>query len=62
MAFVVPVEPETFDPAPLVEHCARLLAPWKVPSEVRVIDEIPRTGSGKIMRHRLPVEEAASAG
>ncbi|HZR93019.1 MAG TPA: AMP-binding protein [Gaiellaceae bacterium] len=62
VAFVVPVEPETFDPAPLVEHCARLLAPWKVPSEVRVIDEIPRTGSGKIMRHRLPVEEAASAG
>ncbi len=52
VAFVVAAEEELdFD---AVRHfVAERLAEFKVPAEFRVVDEIPRTGSGKIMRHRL---------
>ena len=53
VAFVVPRDPATFDPAALLVHCRGLLSAYKVPHAVQLVTEIPRTGSGKVMRFRL---------
>jgi rifamycin polyketide synthase module 1/2/3 len=37
----------------MLEHCRRLLAAYKIPAELRSVEEIPRTGSGKVVRFRL---------
>ena len=37
----------------LLAHCRTRLSAYKVPQAVHVIAEIPRTGSGKIMRYKL---------
>jgi O-succinylbenzoic acid--CoA ligase len=37
----------------LREHCAAHLASFKVPKEIRVVDGLPRTGSGKLRRSEL---------
>jgi long-chain acyl-CoA synthetase len=37
----------------LLEHCRAHLSAYKVPQAVHVVPEIPRTGSGKIMRFKL---------
>jgi rifamycin polyketide synthase module 1/2/3 len=53
VAFVVLEIPGTLDVQALRDFCSRALADFKVPAEIFEIDEIPRTGSGKIMRYRL---------
>jgi acyl-CoA synthetase (AMP-forming)/AMP-acid ligase II len=51
---VVVVRPgEELGPDDVVEACARRLAPYKKPRSVDFIDELPKTGSGKIMRRRV---------
>ncbi len=35
------------------EHCSDLLAGYKVPKRVEIVDELPRTASGKLMRSAL---------
>lgn len=37
----------------LVEHCRARLSAYKLPAAVYVVPEIPRTGSGKVLRYRL---------
>ncbi len=37
----------------LIVHCRRYLSAYKIPQAVRLIEQIPRTGSGKIMRYKL---------
>ncbi len=44
-------EPVTFES--LSEYCRNLLAPYKIPADLRAVDEIPRTGSGKAIRFKL---------
>ena len=53
VAFVVPRNGGRIDPDGVIAHCRERLSDYKVPEEVRVVDEIPRTGSGKVMRHKL---------
>jgi acyl-CoA synthetase (AMP-forming)/AMP-acid ligase II len=44
----------------LVRHCAERVAPSKRPEQVVILDELPRTGTGKVVRRDLrPVLEAA---
>jgi rifamycin polyketide synthase module 1/2/3 len=50
--FVIPRGP-TFDEAALIDHCRNQLSSYKVPAVVHVVQEIPRTGSGKIIRFKL---------
>lgn len=37
----------------LIEHCRQRLSSYKVPAAIYLVDEIPRTGSGKIIRFKL---------
>ena len=40
-------------PADLMAHAMRLLAPYKRPSEIIVLDTLPAASTGKILKHRL---------
>jgi long-chain acyl-CoA synthetase len=51
--FVVARDGHRLDAEALLSHCRSELSAYKVPQEVHVIDQIPRTGSGKIMRFKL---------
>lgn len=53
VAFVAAKRDTCLDIAQLTEHCRSSLAPFKVPSQFRVIDELPRTSVGKIDKIRL---------
>jgi acyl-CoA synthetase (AMP-forming)/AMP-acid ligase II len=37
----------------LLAHCRKSLSSYKIPEATRIVAEIPRTGSGKIMRFKL---------
>jgi acyl-CoA synthetase (AMP-forming)/AMP-acid ligase II len=51
--FVVPRPGATVEPDALIAHCRAQLSAYKVPQSVHMIAEIPRTGSGKIIRYKL---------
>ena len=37
----------------LLAHCRKSLSSYKIPEATHIVAEIPRTGSGKIMRFKL---------
>jgi long-chain acyl-CoA synthetase len=37
----------------IIEYCRGTLAAYKLPRSVSFVDDLPRTSSGKIMRHKL---------
>lgn len=51
--FLVPKPGARIAEEELRAFCRRHLSPYKVPDSVRLIDRIPRTGSGKIQRFEL---------
>jgi fatty-acyl-CoA synthase len=51
-AYVVPAR-EPFDPAELLAWASQRLARYKLPREVVLIGELPRTASGKVRKHEL---------
>jgi long-chain acyl-CoA synthetase len=51
--FVVPRPGKTVENDALIAHCRTHLSAYKVPHSVQLIAEIPRTGSGKIIRYKL---------
>ncbi|MGE0627302.1 MAG: class I adenylate-forming enzyme family protein [Hyphomicrobiaceae bacterium] len=60
---VVPRSGESIETQALIAHCRTHLSAYKVPQTVHIVREIPRTGSGKIMRFKLKEAlAAASAG
>jgi long-chain acyl-CoA synthetase len=52
-ALVQPVTGAHPDPAALVAHCRRRLAGFQVPRNVELVDELPRTDSGKLARRTV---------
>src|SRR5215471_13720454 len=44
---------EQLDIASLMDHCRAHLSSYKIPEATHIVTEIPRTGSGKIMRFKL---------
>lgn len=52
-AFVVPEEGETVTPVDVLRHCRGKITAFKVPSEVRVVDELPRTALTKVKKFEL---------
>lgn len=52
-AFIVHEPGQTIDPSDLDAHCRSLLAGYKVPTEYRFVDSLPRTAVGKIAKNKL---------
>ena len=40
--------------AAVLGHCGSQLARYKVPKEVRFLDELPHNATGKVLKHQLP--------
>ena len=53
VAYVVPEPGHTVDPEELRSVCARALARYKCPSRIEVVDELPRSIAGKLVRREL---------
>lgn len=51
-AFIVPASTPV-EESHLKAFCRERLSSYKIPEHVHIVDEIPRTGSGKIMRFKL---------
>jgi long-chain acyl-CoA synthetase len=56
LAFVEIDDDHEFDETALRSHCREHLAQYKVPREIRRLDELPRNPTGKIMRRELNAE------
>jgi acyl-CoA synthetase (AMP-forming)/AMP-acid ligase II len=44
------------DETALIEHCRSLLADFKCPKKIHIVDSIPRTATGKIQRRNVAAE------
>lgn len=53
VAFVVTVDGATPSADDLTEHCRSRLAGYKRPKVYRMVDELPKTATGKIQRFKL---------
>ena len=53
VACIVVKEGQVFDQEDVIRHCKARLSAYKIPDRVHVVAEIPRTGSGKILRVKL---------
>jgi long-chain acyl-CoA synthetase len=53
----LPVAPSVVEarvtPEELIAHCRERMAAYTYPRQVEVIDELPKTASGKILRREL---------
>jgi long-chain acyl-CoA synthetase len=56
VAFVEVVDGETLDANAVRQFCRERLANYKVPREIHVVDELPRSPTGKVLRRHLPPE------
>jgi long-chain acyl-CoA synthetase len=56
IAFIELADGAEFDETALRSHCRERLAQYKVPREIRVLEELPRNPTGKIMRRELSAE------
>ena len=53
VAVVVLREPRRATPDDLIGHCQKHLTYYKVPKAIRIVNELPKTGSGKILKRVL---------
>ena len=59
--YVVPRPGQTLTPEEIIQFCRENVAPYKVPKEVEVREELPKSAVGKILRRELKEEEEAKA-
>jgi benzoate-CoA ligase len=60
VAYVVPRQGRTVDEEAIAAHCRERMAAFKRPRRLFVVDELPKTATGKVQRFRLR-ERAAAA-
>ena len=53
-AYVVLKEGANLDEGAIIDHCDSQLARFKVPKEVRLMDELPHNATGNVLKHELP--------
>lgn len=53
VAYVVPNENNTVDPDELIELCTNHLASFKKPKEVHIVESLPKSSYGKILKREL---------
>jgi long-chain acyl-CoA synthetase len=61
VAFVVPRPGTNPDPVELLRHAGRRLARYKLPTRVELVDELPRSFAGKLLRRALTPDAAGTA-
>jgi long-chain acyl-CoA synthetase len=49
------------EPDELIAHCREILAVYKAPREIEIVDELPKTASGKLLRRELRDRAIAAA-
>src|SRR5277367_5971120 len=54
VAFVVPYPNTRVHVSDLVSHCRDLIAGYKVPKAIHLMDALPQTASGKVQKAALP--------
>jgi acyl-coenzyme A synthetase/AMP-(fatty) acid ligase len=52
-AFIVTAAGVELSERDVLRHCREQLAAWKIPRQIEMVHALPKTGSGKIQRHRL---------
>ncbi len=52
-AFVVPSPGARPTEDEIIEHCAKMIADYKVPASVSFVEELPRNPGGKVIKNRL---------
>lgn len=60
-AYVVPERAAAVTSEDLIAHCRSLMAVYKAPREVRIVSDLPRTATGKLMRRVLRDDARAEA-
>jgi long-chain acyl-CoA synthetase len=60
-AVVVPVEGQTLTAQEVVAHCRERLARFKCPTDIEIVEQLPRTPTGKIAKGRLREAERRDA-
>jgi acyl-CoA synthetase (AMP-forming)/AMP-acid ligase II len=53
MAWVVPAPGREVTPEAVIAWCREHMANYKVPRFVEIVDELPTTASGKVMKFKL---------
>jgi long-chain acyl-CoA synthetase len=53
VAAVTVEDPDAFDPEAAREHCRSHLAAYKVPRRIEVVDDLPKTIIGKVLRRQV---------
>ena len=53
MATLIARPPQAIDPAEIARHCEPRLPRFAIPRYIDVVDELPRTGNGKVQKFRL---------
>jgi long-chain acyl-CoA synthetase len=62
VAFVVAREGQTVREDELRDHCRKVgLAQWKVPRDIRVVNDFPRSPTGKVLKRELAAQLEPSA-
>ena len=62
VAYVQLLPGSAVTPADLMAHAARLLTPYKRPSEIVMVDALPAASTGKILKYRLADAARAPVG
>lgn len=61
-AYIVATPDMAVSEQELILHCQGLIGRYKIPKEFRFVESLPRTGSGKVMKHILRREALAESG
>jgi feruloyl-CoA synthase len=60
VAMVVPAKDSSLSEEALKEHLAARLAKYKIPREFKLVEALPRTPTGKVMKYKLREEMLCS--
>jgi long-chain acyl-CoA synthetase len=60
-AFIIPKQGQEVDPTQLKSYLKTKLSPFKVPKEFIVVDELPRSSAGKILKRELKKQVLAAS-
>ena len=61
-AYLIPRAGHEVDAGAVLAHCGARLAGFKVPVTVAIVEAIPRTASGKVLKHVLRERAKAEMG